>query len=171
MRIPGLLTPRGTAPITLPSGVRVEIPKTAPLFSIWQGAAPGETYNRKAVLDFRGRPGFAELVILWAMLEAGWHGVWIDTYRKAYRTAYWGQPPIVDLPKQGREILDRIAPHVPAWSGAWDVLCWRDDDVLFAESKRRSRDAIRAAQVRWLAAALQSGFRADNFLVVEWSAA
>jgi hypothetical protein len=170
MILPELLKPSGIQAIVLPSGRRISVAKATPSFSVWRGFSPADTYNGKQILDFGGRPAFAELAILWTMAAAGWQGVWIDTYRRAYRDGYWGVPPITVLPAEASAILKPIWNRAGSWSGTWDVFCWGEDDVLFLESKRRSRDAIRASQVHWLAAALDVGLEVRNFLVVEWSA-
>ncbi len=90
MTLPELLTPKARHPIALPTGTIVDVPKATPTFRLWHGPPVADTYNGKQILDFKGRPAFAELVILWSLMEVEWQGVWIDTYRKAYRTGYWG---------------------------------------------------------------------------------
>src|ERR1700682_60404 len=80
----------GVEHLVLPSGIAVAVPKATPQFLAWGGQPPGDTYGGKQILDFKGRPAFAELAILWALCEQGWEGVWIDTYRRAFRTGFWG---------------------------------------------------------------------------------
>ena len=55
------------------------------------------------------------------------------------------------------------------YAGCWDVVGWSGPDLLFAELKRRKQDRVRATQHRWLAAGLQVGLQAENFLLVEWA--
>jgi hypothetical protein len=52
-----------------------------------------------------------------------------------------------------------------------DVCAWKHDEVLFAESKRAKRDAVRANQLHWLEAALVAGYDPESFLLVEWTLA
>jgi hypothetical protein len=66
-------------------------------------------------------------------------------------------------------LLGRIQKAAGCRDGAWDVFCWNGPEVLFAESKRAGRDAIRDTQVHFLDAALSVGFTVDQFLIVEWS--
>jgi len=40
---------------------------------------------------------------------------------------------------------------------------------VFAESKLKEKDRIRASQRQWLQAALAVGIRLDAFPIVEWS--
>jgi hypothetical protein len=47
--------------------------------------SPFDRYGQKAVLEFRSKPLFAELVILRLFEEVGWSGVWVDSYRKRFR--------------------------------------------------------------------------------------
>ncbi len=171
MKYPALLAPTTTQPFALPASGTVEVLKATPVFKPWTGLSPGDTYNGKAVLDYDGRPAFSELAILWALNSAGWEGVWIDTYRGAYRTGYWDRPAVEALPADAGALLGRIRQAVASRFGAWDVFCWRGEEVLFAESKRSGRDSIRATQVRWLQAGLDAGLELGDFLVVEWSIA
>jgi hypothetical protein len=149
----------------------VAVPKATPSFTAWAGSPPADTYNGKQVLDYEGRPAFAELAILWALNDAGWEGVWIDNYSGVYRTSYWGSPSVEELPAAASALLGRIREAAGSRFGAWDVFCWRGPKFLCAESKRVGRDSIRATQVRWLQAALDVGMSVEAFLVVEWSIA
>ena len=122
-------------------------------------------------MQYGDRPAIAELAILWGLNSAGWDGVWIDTYSRMYRTGYWDSPAVTELPSEPGAVLGRIRQAAGSRFGAWDVFCWRRTEVLFAESKRTGRDAIRATQVRWLEAALSIGLSPSEFLLVEWSIA
>lgn len=165
MDYPDQLQPNGLERITLPTGVTIEVPKATPTFTAWAGPVPEDTYNGKAILQSHGRPAFAELVILRAFQDHGWDGVWIDTYRKKFRTGYWGVEPRRILPTGCPVVVPQL---LETWSGAWDVCCWRGNQVVFAESKRRGRDQIRDSQRRFLAKALEAGIPAERFLMVEW---
>ena len=55
-----------------------------------------------------------------------------------------------------------------SYSGCWDVLGWKDDRIIFAESKRSKKDSIRSTQISWLTAGLKHGLKKDNFLIVQW---
>src|SRR5689334_19441167 len=86
---PKTLKPTTTERIELPSGKVLRIAKSTPVFRPWIGKRIGENYGGKALLDFCGKPQFAELVILRLFEGEGWQGVWVDTYRKKYITHYW----------------------------------------------------------------------------------
>src|ERR1700692_3625265 len=89
IKYPAALQPTTTETMTLPSGRSVSFPEATPTFRRWGGAPVEGTYGKKAILDFDGRPAFAELAILWTLEKAGWQGFWVDCYRRAFRTGYW----------------------------------------------------------------------------------
>lgn len=171
MNLPPSLVPTTTQLLQLPKAGPVTVAKTTPRFTAWAGSMPADTYNGKQVLDYEGREAFAELAILWSLQSAGWEGVWIDTYSGVFRTGYWGSSPVLELPPEMAALLGRIRDAAGSRFGVWDVFCWRESEVLFAESKRAGRDAIRDTQVRWLQGALEIGMLLESFLVVEWSIA
>lgn len=169
MQYPILLSPTDVEPISLSTGDLIRIPKATPRFQLWAGAPPGDTYGGKLLLDYEGKPVFAELAILRTFQTDGWNGVWVDTYSRKYRVAYWGDSTGVILPREYEEFLETIHARAGTRNGCWDVFCWKDGDRLLAESKHSRKDRIRNSQIRWLAAALDLGVALSSFLVVEWS--
>ncbi len=167
---PERLIPEAVENLYLPSGMHVRIPKAAPVFRLWSGEFAGDNYGNKPLLDVDGTLMFAELAILRLFQKDGWDGVWVDTFRKKYRTA-WGDEGVVRLSGERLELLRDIHRRAGSASGCFDVFCWKDDAVVFAESKRRSKDEIRQTQLAWLEAAMQAGLDAGAFLIVEWSSA
>ena len=168
MRYPSLLTPATTEPITLPSGRVVHVPKAEPVFIVWSGEPLTDTYGGKLVLELDGKPAFAELVILRLLQQDGWSGVWVDTYQHKYRTEYWPKNNVA-LPSAQQQLLQSIYQQAGSTKGCFDVLCWRGQEHLFAESKRHRHDKIRDTQRQWLQAALDCGMPLTSFLVVEWA--
>jgi hypothetical protein len=164
---PERLMPETVEDLYLPSGLHVQLPKAAPVFRLWSGEFTGDTYGNKPLLDVDGTPMFAELAILRLFQKDGWEGVWVDTFRKWYRTA-WGDEGVVRLSGERLRLLKAIREKAGSASGCFDVFCWKDDAVVFAESKRRSKDEIRQTQLVWLEAAMQTGLDASAFLIVEW---
>jgi hypothetical protein len=49
-------------------------------------------------------------------------------------------------------LLEAIHGRVCSASGCFDVYCWRGNNVLVAESKRKTKDSIRETQLVWLEA-------------------
>ena len=168
MTYPEILTPNDKEVIILLSGKEVDIPKTSPLFQAWTGQQLDDRYGNKPLLNLHDQPAFAELVILDALQSEGWDGVWVDTYRRKYRTSC---NPLneITLPSKQQELLNSIYQRAGSRNGCWDVFCWKENSYLFAESKRHRRDHIRDSQMRWLEAALESDTGSLSFLVVKWS--
>ena len=164
---PEQLMPETVEDLHLPSGLNVQIPKAQPVFRLWSGEFTGDTYGNKPLIDVDGTPMFAELAILRLFQKDGWDGVWVDTFRKKYRTA-WGEEGVVRLSGDRLQLLKAIHKRAGSASGCFDVYCWKDDVVVFAESKRRSKDEIRQTQLAWLEAAMSTGLDASAFLIVEW---
>jgi hypothetical protein len=164
---PEQLRPTGVETFSLPQG-QVRIPKATPIFDKWKGRESLATYGGKAIVNSSGAPAFAELAILRILEDAGWVGVWVDTYRGKFRRAYWGAEPVA-LPAEQAAVMKGILDHRgEGRSGTWDIFAWNSGTYLFAESKRAAKDAIRPSQVTWLSAALECGHPIDAFLVVEW---
>jgi hypothetical protein len=171
MKYPASLQPTTTETMTLPSGRSMSFPKATPTFPTWRGEPVDKTYGRKTVLDFEGRPAFAELLILWTLQNESWQGVWVDSFRRAFRTGYWNSPPQRNLPQKPSSLPEEIWNLAKAPSGVWDVFCWQDDRVLFWESKKAGKDRIRPSQPLFAESALNIGLPLDSFLFVEWSTA
>lgn len=165
---PEPLIPQTVEELSLPSGTRVSIPKAEPVFKKWEGEFVEDTYGNKPLIDIDAEPMFAELAILRLFQKDGWDGVWVDTFRKKYRTS-WGDEGRVKPPEDKLQLLKAIHRRAGSASGCFDVFCWKDDFVVFAESKRRSKDEIRPTQLARLEAAMQTGLDASTFLIVEWS--
>ena len=127
---------------------------------------PGDTFNRKPLLDLNGEMAFAEIAILRSFQEAGWDGRWVDSFRQRFLTKYWPTAVSEPLPAKQQAILDRIRSKAGGNGGCFDVFCWRGDDLLFAESKWRDR--ILKTQIRWLEAALDFGIPTESLLIVQW---
>ena len=164
MHIPATLRPSGTYPVR----TSVHIPKATPTFRRWHGPSPGDAYGGKPIVDFRGHPAFAELAILWALRDAGWDGVWVDSFRRRYRRTYWEPEAPITLPKHAERLFQKIQRRAAPDGRCWDVFCWRRERVLFAEAKRASRDHMRRSQLKWLRAALDLRLPVSAFLIVEW---
>ncbi len=169
MNYPPSLVPSASEPFKLDDGRVVEVPKATPSFAAWTGSPPGESYGGKAILDFNGRPAFAELAILWSFMDAGWDGVWMDSFGKRYLRDFWPAPVSQDLPPEQENLLQEIIARASGRGRPWDVFCWSSQAVVFAEAKRRKRDKIQETQIRFLAAALELGLPLSAFLLVEWS--
>lgn len=161
-------------PMTLPrSGQTVLVPRCRLAFQPWRGEplSPDAAYGGKRQLDLDGELVFAELAILRLLQADGWDGVWVDTFRKRYRTAVPHRSAAVTLPVGADRRLREIGAERGRLAGCWDVYFWRPDapdDVYFAEAKRLGKDRLRRTQHAWLEAALAVGMPPSRFLLVEW---
>lgn len=182
--LPAELQPAAELPFDLPSG-RVTIRTATPNFVPWPAdrPRPADTKGNKPLVDAGRQVCFGELAILGALLRDSWEGRWIDNYPlpPTFRVAYWDRQ-LVKLSRESANIALPSAPRALYESicarsgdlrggGAWDVIAWKGDEVVFVEAKKRaSGDKIREGQLRWLDAALQLGVPRECFLFVEWTA-
>ncbi len=166
MDFPSILKPSGLEPILLSDDRLIEVPKTTPLFSLWKGPTLANNYNGKSVLEYEGNPYFAELVILRHLEKAGWNGVWVDTYKNRF-LKNWIEA--IHLPPDKQKLFECIRTQAGMRGGCFDVFCWKNDQVLFVESKREGKDRIRSSQKRWLEATLAVGLPLESLLIVEWT--
>jgi hypothetical protein len=162
------LTRNSTEKIKLLSEKTVNVPKCRTCFKKWCGRKHVPNYGGKAILNFEGKPLFAELVVLRMLEKKGWHGVWVDSYGRKYRD---GMPHVkkpVPLPLAQEKLLNEIRKKAGCRGGCFDVFAWRGKKRRFLELKRHRKDHIRKTQKRWLAAARRCKIKMSDLLIVEW---
>lgn len=124
-----------------------------------------------------GKPMFAELAIMHLFLKSGWQARWIETYARMKNPFYlseWkddkykNQTPSPIMNNRITNLLKEIAILNGSYSGCWDVLGWKNDEITFAESKRFKKDRIRGTQINWLDAGLRFGLTPENFRIIQW---
>jgi len=49
-------------------------------FRRWEGSPLSNTFGNKSLIDFGGRPVFAELCVYELMRLSGWQARWVETY-------------------------------------------------------------------------------------------
>jgi len=59
-------------------------------------------------LDYNGNPVFAEILILRILQEAGWNGVWVDTFRGKFLNSYYPKREEVEIPEDRLQLLNKI---------------------------------------------------------------
>ena len=168
---PEQLSPSSSEPVELPDGVWVDVPKTNPTFRRWSDPPPGDTFGGKTLLYFEGLPAFAELAILWSFIATGWNGVWVDSFGKRHLREFWPVPVSSEIPTEQQRLLREVTSGTHGNGESWDVFCWSEAGVVFAEAKRKGRDSVRPTQIAFLASALHLGLPLSSFLIVEWSVA
>lgn len=157
----------------------IEIPKCIVNFNKWQGEPVKESFGGKPIIDLNNKPMFAEVAILNLFLQSGWEVRWISTYGSSNKgpklLAGWADDKYKNQTSEEitdvkvKELLIGIAnENNDSYFGCWDVLAWKDEKIIFAESKRKQKDNIRQTQINWLEAGLKFGLKPENFLVVQW---
>ncbi|MBL7945763.1 MAG: hypothetical protein JNN32_06820 [Flavobacteriales bacterium] len=147
-------------------------------FTAYNGRDTTHTFGGKDLLLVDGRPQFAEVAILRLFQAAGWQGRWLETYPYRKHPRLWlewkpgGCRAQEHVPIQEAWVNEKLQAIAQAnggyFSGCWDVVAWKNDRLVFAESKKRKKDAMRGTQLRWLEAALKCGCSVEDFVVVEW---
>lgn len=145
------------------------IKKSCQQLPVWTGPTIADTYGGKSVLDYKGTPLFAELYVLSQYEEEGYNGVWVDTFRRVFRTELPEQKQEeVLLPDSVQHLLNQINTDGKL-SGTWDLILWKGNNIRFVELKRKGKDRIRQSQVDFLKRALKAGVSLENFEVFEWT--
>lgn len=164
----------------LNSGRSVRVPMRFLCFKEWAHKnRRGDPINRaggridrfwtKKILDFRGKPVFAELAVLRILERKGWNGVWVNSFHSRFHNQMLDKP-ACDLPEKQQKLFNKIKAAKGSRGGCWDVFAWKGRKVLFVETKRRKHDRITKSQIAWLEAALRIGVPLKSFWVVEWDA-
>jgi hypothetical protein len=60
------------------------------------------------------------------------------------------------------DLLDRMYARSDKRSGAFDILAWSGESVVFAGAKHGGKDALRPSQQTWIEAALLEGWAREN---------
>ena len=136
-------------------------------FKKWNGKPHVNTYGGKAVINYKGNPLFVELAIVRMLIKEGWKAVWIDNFKRKFRTSLQAINPLTKLPEDKWKLLQAIAGG-KSINGCWDVFAWKNDKVKFIECKRVGKDKIRASQIKWYKKAVKLGLPQNSFLIVEW---
>jgi hypothetical protein len=173
--MPHKLKTDGTTSVVFLSGKTIALPICHPIFSIWNGAIPTFDFGKKPILDFRGKPTFAELVILRLFQAEGWDGAWIETYGGIHYlqdmpTDWKLHSSHVAIPAEREALLKKIWEKGKT-TACFDVMVWKDDQVLFCEAKRKGKDRLTDAQYKFIEGALECGVSPEQLLIVEWDIA
>ncbi|MBL7985349.1 MAG: hypothetical protein JNM91_10145 [Flavobacteriales bacterium] len=155
-------------PLLLRTGT-VHVPTVRPHFQPWTGDRTGiHTFGGKDLLLVDGQPQFAEVAILRAFQADGWQGRWLETYGHGpMKPGLWnawhpdGPRAQVHGPITEGWVTERLQAIALAngntYSGCWDVVVWKNDRLVFAESKKQRKDRMRGTQLRWMEAAMECG--------------
>ena len=125
----------------------------------------------KPALSFEGTTTWAEFVIVRLLERAGWDARWIRNWSGGRQICVdlYQQRALPDGPAAAFDALHRRAAQLRG-AGSWDVFAWSGGDYLFLKSKQHRSDQLNSNQIVWLEAALDEGFTADHFAIVEYDA-
>ena len=124
------------------------------------------TVPNKVAIDLGGVAVYPEFAIIRRLEAAGWGAAWRKNWQGA---AFWSDIGAVRaVPSSVLSKFDAVCRL--AGAGAWDILAWRGDELLFIESKQYGRDKLTANQLRWLEAAIDQGIPEQSFAVYEYVA-
>jgi len=129
----------------------LKIPKATPTFQEWLGPPIKDPLGmgKKPLVDYMGRPMFAELRILHLLSTSGWYGVWINSFRKKFHIEFPNEIAQKDLPQEVRDRLIEINGNDKFPVGAWDLCCFKDSKILFVESKKKRMGLLRIRSIGW----------------------
>ena len=170
--LPEELRAIGTIEVQLPDNTTVSLPVSRPKFPVWKGPAVDFDYGKKPVLNYKGDACFAEIVILRLLLDYGWEGVWVETYcgthyLRSMPHAWTLKSGHVSIPQDKQNLLQKIWKTAKT-TACFDVLVWHGDQLLFFEAKRRGKDKLTSAQIRFIKGALACGMPPTSLQIVEW---
>ncbi len=157
----------------------VEIPKCVIQFQKWNGPLFKDTFGHKPLVSVDGEPMFAEMAIRTHFINDGWQARWIQTYGRRNKEpiclSEWKDDSYANQTHDAIEdtaltnMLREIARlNNNSYAGCWDIVAWKQGQLVFAEAKRNNKDSIRQTQTNWLAAGLSFGLKPQNFLLVQW---
>ena len=102
----------------------------------------------------------------------GWHGIWVNSYRRELRSEWFPAPAVRTLAETGApiwavEVFDRLrVANGGSLGGFFDVFAWREPgEIRFAEAKV-GPDRIKPTQLRFVELALRF-HRLEDFTINE----
>jgi hypothetical protein len=104
-----------------------------------------------------------EIEVVEAFRVSGWGARWTDTFHKA---PGWMRPwiQVENVPRTVTEALNAIRAASPT-AKSWDVVAWRDNDVMFVECKAE-REGFTDSELAFIWGAHEAGIPLDHFAVV-----
>ena len=171
MKFPIQLIPTKTKLVPLPSSESVELPVCQPVFRRWNGKPLDFDFGTKPIVDDHGKPAFAELALLSLLRSSGWDGVWVSAFGgihflREMPSSWKLASHHVAIPKEKDEFLRTIW-KVAGAKACFDILAWKDADILFCEAKY-GRDKLTEAERKFVQAAMQCEVPSDSLMIAEW---
>lgn len=179
MKYPSKLIPNSIETVEIDAN-EIQIPKCNLILEKWTGAPLNYSFGNKPLVKFQEQPMFAEMAIVQLFYEEQWDVRWIETYGRPKLNpiflTHWkddelkNQEHVEIKDERILKILQKIAKiNLNKFGGIWDVVAWKNENIIFAECKRQKKDTIQSTQKNWFKAAVEYGLTQENFLMIEWT--
>lgn len=172
MKMPPTLKNPHNINISLPFGETVALPLYNLFLKKYTGKSPNFDFGKKPFVNYDGKPIFAELAILKLFVDSGWDGIWVETYGginflKNMPNDWKLRNNNISIPKEKSNLLKNIW-KTGKTTACFDVLVWKNDTILFCESKHKGKDRLTKAQLKFIEGALSCGIKKESLLIIEW---
>jgi len=129
-------------------------------------------YSARPLVLVDKQATFPELALLGLFKSAGWDGAWVDGQHRKYFDRMPNQSKGISLGTYVNQSVARIAENNgKSKAGCWDLILWAERSLAFVTVPASGNaEALGDARIQWLAAAIRSGFSAQQFVIVEWAA-
>lgn len=137
----------------------------------------------KILVNFDGKPMFAELAIRQILDNNGFDARWVATPSRLPENMLY----LTDWVDKGKRFDDnqitvplnyecqREMEHIKqirgdgqTYKGCWDIVAWKNQKIHFIETKHKGKDRPNKNQKSWYLAARKVNIPKENLLVVEW---
>jgi hypothetical protein len=127
-------------------------------------------YSAKQLVLVDKQATFPEIALLGLFQRHGWQGAWSDNPHRKYFDRMPNQSKGISLDTYANQTVARIAENNDkSKAGCWDLILWSERRIVFvAVISSSTAKVVGDAHVRWMTAALKTGFSAGQFVVVEW---
>jgi hypothetical protein len=170
---PGELEPRDDMAIALSTGRPASIRRYRVSFNPCMERptiSMDRVYSAKDLVLVDKQATFPEIALLGLFQKNGWEGAWSDTPHRKYFDRMPNQSKGMSLGTYANQAVTRIAENNDkSKAGCWDLILWSEKKIVFvAVVPAEAHRGISEGQVRWLTAAVKTGFSQGQFAVVEW---
>jgi hypothetical protein len=142
----------------------------------WEGEDPpelGQSWARKGKFAVNGKRSCAELAVAYHLQGDGWHGIWVNSYRRELRSEWFPTPAVKTLAETGAptwavKIFDRLrTANGGSLGGFFDVFAWREPGEVRFDEVKVGQDRIKPTQIRFVKLALGMHHRPEQFTIIE----
>jgi hypothetical protein len=158
------------------STCRGEAPSTSPPSDGYLSHGKAKTHPswaRKGKFAVNGKRSCAELAVAYHLRDNGWHGIWVNSYRRELRSEWFPARAAKTLTDTGApvwavEIFDRLRnANGGTLSGFFDVFAWREPGEVRFDEVKVGKDDIKPTQIRFVKLALGLHHHPEQFTIIE----